>query len=39
MESVSGELPYRAEDYIVIPRGITYQAPTGKELKRKIISF
>ena len=25
MESVFGKLPYRAEDYIVIPRGITYR--------------
>src|SRR4030095_2685924 len=25
IESVFGKLPYRAEDYIVIPRGITYQ--------------
>src|SRR5213594_1027150 len=25
MESVFGTLPYRAEDYIVIPRGITYR--------------
>ena len=25
LESVFGKLPYRAEDYIVIPRGITYR--------------
>src|SRR5207248_10204302 len=25
VESVFGKLPYRAEDYIVIPRGITYR--------------
>src|SRR5438046_8922413 len=25
VETVFGKLPYRAEDYIVIPRGITYR--------------
>jgi homogentisate 1,2-dioxygenase len=38
MESVFGKLPYRAEDYIVIPRGITYRLVPDK-LRRKIISF
>src|SRR3989454_1780653 len=32
MESVFGKLPYRAEDYIVIPRGITYRLVAGKIL-------
>ncbi len=30
LESVFGKLPYRAEDYIVIPRGITYRLAPDK---------
>ena len=30
METVFGKLPYRAEDYIVIPRGITYRLVPNK---------
>src|SRR5207247_10494531 len=30
VESVFGKLPYRAEDYIVIPRGITYRIVPNK---------
>ena len=38
MESVFGKLPYRAEDYIVIPRGITYGLVPDK-IEEEDISF
>jgi homogentisate 1,2-dioxygenase len=37
VETVFGKLPYRAEDYIVIPRGITYRLVPDK-VEEEIIS-